>query len=83
LVSLIYFNENFNKFFLGTFAVISLMIAQAIEGVINPSMNLINHNQTFFSFSNESHSFILNEKISIATTLALLVGLVQVSFDNC
>jgi len=59
------------------------MIAQAIQGVTNPSMNLINHNQTFFSFSNESHSFILNEKISIATTLALLVGLVQVSFDNC
>jgi hypothetical protein len=59
------------------------MIAQAIQGVTNPSMNLINHNQTSFSFSNESHSFILNEKISIATTLALLVGLVQVSFDNC
>jgi hypothetical protein len=58
------------------------MIAQAIESVINPSMNLINHNQTSFSFSKGSDSLIINEKISIATTLALLVGLIQVNFNN-
>jgi len=55
------------------------MIAQAIEGVIHSPMNMFNNNQTS---SNQSHSLILNERISIATTLALLVGLVQVNFNS-
>ncbi len=58
------------------------MTAQAIEGVIHPSINLTNHNQTSFSFSKESDSLITT-KISIAATLALLVGLVQVGSDHC
>ncbi len=58
------------------------MTAQAIEGVIPPSMDLMDHNQTSFSFSEGSDSLIMSNKIKIATTLALLVGLVQVSFDS-
>jgi hypothetical protein len=58
------------------------MIAQAIEDVMHPSIDLINHNHTSFSFSKESDSFIIREEINIATTLALLVGLIQVSFTN-
>ncbi len=68
-------------FLVGTFAVISLMIAQAIEDVLGSSVNASNMNETF-SFSNDSNSLILNEKISIATTLALLVGIFQVNFNN-
>lgn len=52
------------------------MTAQALEGVIHPSMNLHNQNQTSFS----ADAFILTDKVSTATTLALLVGLVQVNF---
>ncbi|CAF1544697.1 unnamed protein product, partial [Adineta steineri] len=59
---------------IGTFAVISLMIAQAIEGVVPSSMDMIN-NTTIVS--NESNSLLNNEKVQVATTLALLVGLVQ------
>jgi hypothetical protein len=66
----------------GTFAVISLMTAQAIETVLPISMNSIDHNQTSFSFSKGSDSLIMSNKISLATTLALLVGLVQVSFNS-
>ena len=55
--------------FSGTFAVISLMTAQAIEGVP----------QTSLSVANESDASIMSDKISTATTLALLVGLVQVN----
>ncbi|CAF3556212.1 unnamed protein product [Rotaria sordida] len=62
---------------IGTFAVISLMIAQALESVIQPSMNIINNNQTSSTFSNASDLFLINEKIGTATTLALLVGIVQ------
>ena len=68
------------SFTLGTFAVISLMTAQAIEGVIPSSMHLNNHNETSFSLSEASNSLIISEKVNIATTLALLVGLVQVKF---
>lgn len=49
------------------------MVAQAIEGVIHPSTN---------SVANESDASILNSKIDAATTLALLVGLVQVSSNS-
>jgi hypothetical protein len=56
------------------------MAAQAIESVSQQSMNLINSNQSFSLISNVTDSFIINEKINLATTLALLVGLIQVSF---
>lgn len=65
--------------FLGTFAVISLMTAQAIEGVTHPS---IDHKPMSSSFSNASDSSLLSDKISIATTLALLVGFVQVGLNR-
>jgi hypothetical protein len=55
------------------------MIAQAIEGVMHSPMNMFHNNQTS---SNQSHTVIMNERISIATTLALLVGLVQVMFNS-
>ena len=60
--------------FPGTFAVISLMTAQAIEGVIHPSIDSLDHKPM--------SSSLLSDKISIATTLALLVGLVQVSLKR-
>jgi hypothetical protein len=56
------------------------MAAQAIESVSQQSINLINSNQSFSLISNVTDSFIINEKINLATTLALLVGLIQVSF---
>ena len=62
----------------GTFAVISLMVAQAIEGAIGSSvLNVSNLNETVL-FSNGSDSLIIDEKIRIAATLALLVGIFQV-----
>jgi MFS superfamily sulfate permease-like transporter len=67
-------------FFVGTFAVVSLMTAQAIESVSQHSMNLISNNQSFSLISNVTDSFIINEKLNLATTLALLVGLIQVNF---
>jgi len=56
------------------------MTAQAIESVSQHSMNLINNNQSFSLISNVTDSFIINEKLNLATTLALLVGLIQVNF---
>jgi hypothetical protein len=56
------------------------MTAQAIESVSQQSKNLINNNQSFSLIPNVTDSFIINEKINVATTLALLVGLIQVSF---
>jgi len=56
------------------------MAAQAIESVTQQSMNLINSNQSSSLISNGTDSFIVNERINLATTLALLVGLIQVSF---
>jgi hypothetical protein len=56
------------------------MTAQAIESVSQQSMNVINSNQSSLLVENVSDSFIMNEKVDIATTLALLVGLIQVSF---
>lgn len=53
------------------------MIAQAISGVIHPPIAMLHNNETF---SDTSDACIIHEKISIATTLALLVGLVQVNF---
>lgn len=58
------------------------MIAQTIEGVIQPSIDMIDNNETSSSFLNEFDTVLLDEKINIATTLALLVGLFQVSFHN-
>lgn len=55
------------------------MTAQAIESVIQPSMNIVNNNQTLSVFSNDPETLIINERISAATTLALLVGIVQVN----
>ncbi|CAF1109888.1 unnamed protein product [Adineta ricciae] len=61
---------------IGTFAVISLMVAQAIEGILSSPMHVIsNGNETF---SNESIPSLIDEKIRISTTLALLVGLIQI-----
>ena len=53
------------------------MVAQAIEGAIHPSVHLVQHNQTSFTSPHNTP----NENISVATTLALLVGLVQVGLD--
>ncbi len=58
------------------------MTAQAIESVSQQSMNVINSNQSSLLVENVSDSFIMNEKLHIATTLALLVGLIQVSFTS-
>lgn len=61
----------------GTFAIISLMTAQAISGVplasTDPSSN--------FSLANSSRTAeeLLAEKVGISTTLAIFVGLFQVS----
>jgi len=56
------------------------MSAQAIETVSQKSINLINNNnnQSLSLISNIADSFTVKQKIDIATTLALLVGLVQV-----
>lgn len=62
---------------IGTFAVISIMTAQAIEGAMSSSMNLLQMNETLSDPTNPTVDAILSEKIGIATTLALLVGLVQ------
>ncbi|CAF1291273.1 unnamed protein product [Adineta steineri] len=60
---------------IGTFAVISLMTAQAIDSVSLQPMNLIMSNE---SISNATDSLIIDTKVNIATTLALLVGLIQI-----
>lgn len=56
----------------GTFAVISLMTAQAIDGV--PLQTTI----SIENVSNVTDAMLVSEKIGIATTLAFLVGTVQV-----
>jgi hypothetical protein len=56
------------------------MIARTIEDVSESSINPTN-NHLSSVFVNVSDSFILQEKINTATTLALLVGLIQVSFE--
>ena len=56
------------------------MTAQAIESVSQPLINLKYSNQTSSSMPNIVDSFIINEKINVAITLTLLVGLIQVSF---
>lgn len=72
-----------NKFYIGTFAVVSLMSAQAIESVSHTSINLINNNnQSLSLLSNVADSVIINQKIGVATTLVLLVGIVQVCFTE-
>ena len=55
------------------------MTAQAIEGAMSSSMNLFQMNETLSDSTNPTVDAILSEKIGIATTLALLVGLVQVN----
>ncbi|CAF3969115.1 unnamed protein product, partial [Adineta steineri] len=59
----------------GTFAVISLMTAQAIDGVPLQSFDTIN-NQSYTT-ETVSDVMIINEKLGIATTLAFLAGLIQ------
>ena len=58
------------------------MTAQAIESVSPQSMNLIHNNQSSSDITNVTDSFIVNAKVNIATTLALLIGLIQVSFKS-
>jgi len=56
------------------------MTAQAIESVPQQqSMNSIHNNQSSLFVPDVANSFIVNDKINVATTLALLVGLIQVS----
>lgn len=62
--------------FLGTFAVISLMTAQALEGVPIDMTTLTSNKSGLMS--NNTDDLILMEKVGIATTLAFLVGSVQV-----
>jgi hypothetical protein len=53
------------------------MTTQAIESVPQQSMN----NQSSLLVSAiDDNSFMINNRINLATTLALLVGLIQVSF---
>ncbi|CAF1641455.1 unnamed protein product [Adineta ricciae] len=66
---------------IGSFAVVSLMTAQAIENVIQLPMNGMMNNQTSFSFSTESDLLMTDERINLATTLAFLVGFVQLSLS--
>lgn len=72
--------ENFpsiNLFYIsGTFAVISIMTAQAIENVVPPGTVV---NGTDLEFMEAA---LLDQKIQAGTTLALLVGLVQVMFNS-
>jgi MFS superfamily sulfate permease-like transporter len=83
LASLTLFKGNLINLFVGTFAVISLMVAQTIESVTGSSVNAMNKtNATSLAFSNESDSSMMNDRISIATTLALLVGIFQVNFNK-
>ena len=56
------------------------MSAQAIESVSQQSMNTMNSNQSSLSIPNLFEASLINEKVNTATTLALLVGLVQVRF---
>jgi hypothetical protein len=58
------------------------MTAQAIDSVSSQSINLIYNNQSSSAIPNVSDSFISNTNVNLATTLALLVGLIQVSFTS-
>lgn len=59
------------------------MTAQAIEGVLTPSLTSTMYNQTSSSSDEiNSNSLLINDKIRVATTLALLTGLVQVKFEK-
>ncbi|CAF1228653.1 unnamed protein product [Rotaria sordida] len=60
----------------GTFAILSLMTAEAINEIPLESFNGIN-NQSYDVTLNLSDAMIINEKVGIATTLAFLVGLMQ------
>lgn len=58
------------------------MTAQAIESVIQPSVNSMTANQTLPLLSGDSDLLMINQRIGIATALALLVGIVQVRDFN-
>ncbi|UJR30412.1 hypothetical protein I4U23_017947 [Adineta vaga] len=62
---------------LGTFAVVSLMTAQAIDGVSSHFPMAINNNQSSSAISNLIDSSPVSLKLQTATTLALLVGFIQ------
>ncbi|CAF3504424.1 unnamed protein product [Rotaria socialis] len=66
---------------IGTFAIISLLTAKAINGVSLPPLNsTINDSiiESNFSYiSNVSSDALINEKLGVATTLAFVVGLIQ------
>jgi hypothetical protein len=57
------------------------MTTQAIESVPQQSMNSISNNRSSLLVpAIDDNSFMINNRINLATTLALLVGLIQVSF---
>ena len=58
------------------------MVAQAINGALPQSMDMISSNNQSVTTSDPSDSFAISEKVSVATTLALLVGLVQVGYEK-
>jgi len=58
------------------------MTAQAIDSVSSQSIDLIYNNQSSSAIPNVADSFISNTNVNLATTLALLVGLIQVSFTS-
>ncbi|CAF0892199.1 unnamed protein product [Adineta ricciae] len=63
---------------LGTFAIISLMTAQAIDSVSFEPSNIVTQNGTIANLTGSSSVDI---KLHAATTLALLVGLIQLSLS--
>ncbi|CAF3537398.1 unnamed protein product [Rotaria sordida] len=60
---------------LGTFAITSLMTGQVIDGASLQSLNVIN-NQSYIP-SNISDAIVISEKVGLATTLAFVVGIIQ------
>lgn len=64
----------------GTFAIISLMTAKAIDGTPLTSSPMTNDQSN--GTSNTFEEMIILEKVGIATTLAFFVGIVQVSSIN-
>ncbi|CAF2119309.1 unnamed protein product, partial [Rotaria magnacalcarata] len=67
---------------IGTFAIVSLLTAKAINGVSLPSLNsttnesIIEANFSYIS-NVSSDALLINEKVGIATTLAFFVGVIQ------
>ena len=62
----------------GTFAIVSLMTAEALDGIQLESVSDSNNQSS--SQMNEFDPVIASEKVGLATTLAFLIGAIQV---NC